>query len=431
MIKMKSRLFFIMRKKQFIGLMIFGTIFMISKIYYHLIISKKNTIEAEDIEFITNKKSDFILENFNPNNLDFEGWKKLGFTDKQVKNILNYKEKVCNGNFTSKEEISKCFAISKEEFDKISKYILLPDKTEKSAINNKSIKTTKKLNINKKFNPNDLTIEDWVKIGFSRAQSESILKYKKFLGGVFQSKEKFRKCFVIDEDKYNQLLPFLIFPDENQKKEEKTSSKITKYFDPNKLDKLGWQTLGFSEKQAKSILNYKEKVLKGKFSSISDIKNAYTISSKKFQEISPWIKFENKIISDTTNYQKKTQTIELNSISFAELNKYGFDEKTSANFINFRKKLGGFMKKNQIIEVYSIDKNLAQKLINESELNTEKVAKIDILLADENTLRDHPYFRKFADKIVFYRISYTNKEKLIKKLNIPQNDWENLKLYLK
>jgi len=421
-----------MRKKQFIGFIILGIIFIIFKLFFHFTISsKKNTIKYEDIELITTNKSNFIMENFNPNDLDFDGWKKLGFSDKQVKNILNYKEKVYNGNFTSKDEISKCFAISKEEFNKISPYILLPDKIEKLVINNKNFKTKKKLNINKKFNPNDLTAEEWVKIGFSRSQSESILKYKKFLGGVFQSKEQFRKCFVIDEDKYKQLLPFLIFTDKNQKKEQKISPKITEYFDPNKLDKLGWQTLGFSEKQAKSILNYKEKVLKGKFSSISDIKNAYTISSKKFQEISPWIKFEDKIISDTTNYQKNTQTIELNSISFAELNKYGFDEKTSANFINFRKKLGGFMKKNQIIEVYSIDKNLAQKLINESELNTEKVAKIDILLANENTLRNHPYFRKFSDKIVFYRISYTNKEKLIKKLNIPQNDWENLKLYLK
>jgi len=83
------------------------------------------------------------------------------------------------------------------------------------------------------------------------------------------------------------------------------------------------------------------------------------------------------------------------------------------------------------MEIYSIDKILAQKLIDESNLNTENITKIDILLAEENELRNHPYFRKFAEKIVFYRISYTNKEKLIKKLKIPQNDLEKMKLYLK
>jgi len=415
-----------MRKRQFIGLIIFGIIFLIFKIYFHFIVNNKiNTIKSEDIEFITTNKHDLVLENFNPNNLDFEGWKKLGFADNQIKNIINYKEKICNGNFTSKEQISKCFTISKKEFDRISPYILLPEKSERIAIN------TKKLNIHKKINPNHLNLEDWMKIGFSKAQSESILKYKKLLGGSFQSKENLKECFVIDEDKYIQLLPFLVFSQENKKKERYISSEKKEYFDPNKLDISGWKALGFSEKQAKSILNYKEKVLKGKFSNILDIKNVYVISSEKFQEISHLIKLENKILPDSTYYQKKTQNLELNSINFIELNKYGFDEKTSASFINFRKKLGGFAKKDQIMEIYSIDKNLAQKLINESELNTEIVTKIDILLADENTLRSHPYFRKFAEKIVFYRISYTNKEKLMRKINIPQNDLERMKLYLK
>jgi len=297
-----------MRKKQFIGLIILGMIFLILKIYFIFNIKyNKNTLKAENIELIVSKKPDFIIKNFNPNNLDHEGWKKLGFTDKQAKIILNYKEKVYNGNFASKEQISKCSAISNDEFIKISPYILLPEKVENITINSKykNSKNTKKLNINKKINPNDLTVEDWIEIGFSKAQSESILKYKKFLGGSFQSEESLKKCFVIDEDKYKQLAPFLLFPKKNPEENQIISPKITKYFDPNKLSLSEWQSLGFSEKQAQSILNYKEKVLKGTFSNISDIKNIYVISSKKFQEISPWIKFENKIVSDSINNKEK------------------------------------------------------------------------------------------------------------------------------
>jgi len=427
-----------MRKRQFIGLVVLGIIFIAFKIYFNIVSDKKKNIyKAENIEFITIKNSSFVMENFNPNDLDLEGWKKLGFSEKQAKSILNYKEKVYNGNFTSKEEIKNCFAISEDKFNEINQYILLPDKNEKIKVNDiKDKKYTGKLNIYRKINPNDLTVDDWEKIGFSRAQSESILKYKNFLGGNFQSKENLKECFVISEEEFNQLSPFLLFPKENREKNQNISLKITEYFDPNELDLSGWQNLGFSEKQAKSILNYKEKTLRGKFNDISDVKNSYVISDKKFQEIEAWIKFKNndgniKIISDTIKNNEKTQIIELNSVSFVELKKFGFSEKTCANFISFRKKLGGFAIKKQIMEVYSIDKNLAQKLIDESELNTENVIKIDILSDNENTLRNHPYFRKYAEKIVFYRISYNNKEKLIKKLGIPNNDLEKIKLYLK
>jgi len=42
----------------------------------------------------------------------------------------------------------------------------------------------------KPFNPNDLSLEDWVNLGFSERQAEVILKYKGIVGGEFTSKEQ-------------------------------------------------------------------------------------------------------------------------------------------------------------------------------------------------------------------------------------------------
>lgn len=100
-----------------------------------------------------------------------------------------------------------------------------------------------------KFNPDHYNAQDWVRLGFSERQSESILKYKKYLGGSFQSKEKFKECFIISEEQYLQLAPFLLLP--QQKNTDKPLIKGLKpknAFDPNTLTALEWKDLGFSEK---------------------------------------------------------------------------------------------------------------------------------------------------------------------------------------
>ncbi|MEG0931344.1 MAG: helix-hairpin-helix domain-containing protein, partial [Algoriella sp.] len=105
----------------------------------------------------------------------------------------------------------------------------------------------------KPFNPNNYSQEDWVKLGFSERQAEVIIKYKGIVGGEFTSKEQIKKCYVIDEEKYKELEPFLLLP------EKSTSTFETKYpenkiaytnFNPNDLPQQGWERIGFTPKQA-------------------------------------------------------------------------------------------------------------------------------------------------------------------------------------
>ncbi len=51
----------------------------------------------------------------------------------------------------------------------------------------------------------------------------------------------------------------------------------------------------------------------------------------------------------------------MNSVTFKQLLEFGLDEKSAGSMIGFRKKLGGFMTKEQILETYNIDKELVQK----------------------------------------------------------------------
>ncbi|OPB89220.1 hypothetical protein [Elizabethkingia ursingii] len=423
---MKSLLSFHMRKKQFIGLAVLGFVVLILELSFHFYKKYKTQQPSDAIEFIPADKPSLILKAFNPNDLDREQWEKLGFTPKQATTILNYKEKICRGNFTSKEQLSECFAISKDKFAELSPYILLPETI--ADKNPEYKKKDKKLKIRGKFNPDNYNVQDWVNLGFSERQSESILKYKKYLGGSFLSKEKFKECFIISEAQFQQLEPFLLLP--QQKTTIKSLIKPKKTFDPNTLTAQEWKNFGFSEKQVQvqGILNYKEKILKGSFKTPADLEKCYMISTEKFEELKPWIR-----INQPTSTLSSSQITEpdINTISFQQLRDYGFDERAAASLLGFRKKLGGFVQKEQILETYNIDKDLALKLIQEARLDISKVNKIDILTAEEPALKGHPYFRFYADKIIFYRTSLSDKNDILKRLNAKPKDLEKILWYLK
>lgn len=165
--------------------------------------------------------SDQLAENksfqtFDPNKLSVEEWQELGFSEKQVATIVKYKRSL-GGYFSSKEEIKNCFVISEKKFAQIEPYIVFGDlthyKSEKNFNSYNSTSNSPKSNIHyEKFNPNDYSQNDWERIGFSEKQATTILKYKKIVGGKFTSLEQIKKCYVISEEKFREIKPYLVFP---------------------------------------------------------------------------------------------------------------------------------------------------------------------------------------------------------------------------
>ena len=449
-------------KNYFLGFATSG-VFLFSGLFYFN--SKENKNYAPSvIEYLEVKK--ISLHQFNPNELDENGWKDLGFSEKQVATILKYKE-IVGGNFSSKEQLKKCYAISDEKFSEIKSYILLPETSEnfqQSYRHNSSYKNyeKKELKILGKFNPDNYSSADFVKIGFSENQANAILKYKNYLGGSFISKEKFKDCFIISEENYRKLSPYLLLPEktpenfttkfkDNFKNSKSVQPKINyEKFDPNITDFEGWKNMGFSEKQAQVIVNYRDRNLKGSFRTLEDIEKCFVISADKFEELKPYIVLnpENFKINSSQNvasnsnkptlkndYSTETKTdftkTDLNTITFRQLIEYGFDEKSAASYIGFRNKLGGFVNKNQIMDTYNIDKILIQRLVYAAPLDTENIEKYTLVDAPESWLKNHPYFKYYADKIIYFRTSYSDQKKILKSINVKQETEEKMKLYLK
>ncbi|WP_262152331.1 helix-hairpin-helix domain-containing protein [Chryseobacterium foetidum] len=404
--------------------------------------AKSTDEKFPELRFTTETPKSRPLSEFDPNELSADQWQKLGFSEKQTATILKYKE-IVGGRFISKEQLKKCYSISEEKFSEIESYILLPETNREGELTNFENRDFKKkeLNIAGKFNPDHYSQSNWESMGFSERQAEAILKYKKFLGGSFVSKEKFRECFIISDENYLKLEPYLILPAKtpenfakNRFKKDTIREKINyKPFDPNTLDKEGWQNLGFSEKQANVIVNYRDRNLKGSFKSLDDIKNCFVINEDKFNEMKPYIKLAQvKNASKSENFKETDfAKTDLNSITFKQLLEYGFDEKAAGSLVGFRKKLGGFVTKEQILDTYNIDKELTQKLVSSAPLDVSKVQKYSLTEAPEEWLKNHPYFKYSADKIIFYRMSNPDDRKIWKFIKVKPEYEARMRLYVK
>ncbi|WP_313383919.1 helix-hairpin-helix domain-containing protein [Chishuiella sp.] len=303
--------------------------------------SNKNTLQLKD-----------SISPFNPNDLTKQEWIQLGFSDKQADIILKYK-KIVGGEFISKEEFSKCYVIDEEKYQKLEPYLLLPSKKEV----NKDVNTPSVTY--KNFNPNDLPQQGWEKLGFSTKQAEIIMKYKQILGGKFTSKEQLKKCFVISDEKYLEMKPYILLP-EKTKQDEKFSTKQTKAkinyssFNPNLYTEKDWQKIGFTSKQAETIIKYK-KILGGKFTNKDQLRKCYVISDEKYIELEPYITFntnneqieqksktkENENVVSKTDIKNKFNP---NDLTKEEWIKLGFTEKQANTILNFKKSLGGEFK---------------------------------------------------------------------------------------
>lgn len=401
-----------------------------------------------EVTFISESLPVESLSEFDPNDLDENQWQKLGFSEKQTATILKYK-KIVGGKFLSKEQLKKCYAISEEKYSQLNSFILLPETNLDAKSGNSNFKNYEKksLNITRKFNPDQLAQNDWENIGFSEKQAAAILKYKNYLGGSFVSKEKFKECFIINEENYAKLEPYLNLPEKTPANFNAYAGKSNSFksetpqasFDPNTLDVQDWIALGFSEKQANVIVNYRDRNLKGSFKTLEDIKNCFVISAEKFEELKPFIRLNASTMAKKSDdkkpepKQEKTDfsKIDMNSITFKQLLEFGLDEKSAGSMIGFRKKLGGFMTKEQILETYNIDKELVQKLLSIAPLNNSKVERYTLVDAPEEWLKNHPYFKYSADKIIYYRISNPDDKKIWKLLKTKPEYEARMRLYLK
>lgn len=171
------------------------------------------------------------------------------------------------------------------------------------------------------------------------------------------------------------------------------------YFDPNILALEGFVELGFSQKQAQVILNYREKG--GVFRTKDDFKKSFVVSDEMFAILEPWLLLP-EATSGNEYTQKEHFTIELNTADTTDLKQiHGIGSVLAERIIRHRERLGGFCYSAQLLEVNGIDKPLWEKTLPHIVIDTTRIERFDLNNCEFKQLARHPYFEHYIVKALF------------------------------
>lgn len=232
-------------------------------------------------------------------------------------------------------------------------------------------------------------------------------------------------------------------------------------FDPNTISLDSLQLLGFSQKQALTIIHYREKG--GRFRKREDFSKIYTVSPEKYEELAPYISIPQQ--SERKNYSqspppehsvktsqpkiRKEEKVSENKVKSKEIvsNNSGewspsrekvcidINEADSAALISvrgigqyfckailsYRKALGSFASINQLLEIRGMDQEKFDRIKDQVFVHPSGVKKFSIAEEDEKFLRRHPYIGAYNARGIALFIQSQGKENCTLK-NLCQNN---------
>ncbi len=235
------------------------------------------------------------------------------------------------------------------------------------------------------FNPNSATEKELLSLGLPQKTVNIILNYRE-KGGRFYQKEDLKKIFGFKEEWYQELLPFIQITKDSSDKNENIKGKE------------------FSDELSKDKISLPQKPIVNTTNSNSNQSISYSIDIN---------------VADEVEFQKLR----------------GIGPAFSKRIIKYRKALGGFVKIEQIGEVYGIADSTFQKIKPYLIKSTGTIQKININTATVDQFKSHPYLKwKMANAIVKYRDThgkFTSVNDLENIYAIPKDVLKKLKPYLK
>lgn len=181
------------------------------------------------------------------------------------------------------------------------------------------------------------------------------------------------------------------------------------YFNYITLDDL--VKAGISENEAIKIISSKEKGLK--IYTIEDVEKLSDIDSTSKNIIKKILSFyPSKKYFNVNPSQKITDipiiNININTADTSELDLLkGISFATASRVLRYKERLGGYINKEQLKEVWGMDSNTYEILIANTTIEQNSQKHININKADLKTLGSHPYIGyKLAKLIINYRAQH-------------------------
>jgi DNA uptake protein ComE-like DNA-binding protein len=184
-------------------------------------------------------------------------------------------------------------------------------------------------------------------------------------------------------------------------------------FNPNEISRTEGKALGLSSFAVNNLLNYRKSG--GVFKIKSDLKKVYGVTEDDMKRLSYFIELPDQLqaVDEPLNEASAGSTkpspvlvIEMNradTLEWRSLN--GIGKVLSKRIVKYRERLGGFVRKEQLTEVYGIDERLYNQLSQNLSVEPTDLIQLNVNRATAKTLIAHPYIKDWdaANAIVNYR----------------------------
>jgi competence protein ComEA len=238
------------------------------------------------------------------------------------------------------------------------------------------------------FDPNQISLDQWQKLGLSERLSKTILRYVE-KGGRFRNVADLKKIYGMHQADYERIFPYV---------------------------RLAMPSKSFSVPYH-SYESYDHHPVK----KTDSVFHENTTATKAY----PYFPRTVKKFSET----------DINLADSAVWSSLpGIGEKLAFRIIRFREKLGGFYQVEQVAEIFGLSDSSFQKIKPFLRLNTISLHSINLNSATREELQSHPYIRwQMAKAIMDYRLQHGGFRTTGELLQLAQMDaarFEKLKPYL-
>lgn len=254
------------------------------------------------------------------------------------------------------------------------------------------------------FDPNTVDYHTLLRLGFKRNEALGVIKYRA-RGKRFEIKEDLASCYTVSEEMYRRLEPYIVIGEEFALRPFERRDYPTRTYDttrrrlrfkrdtlpltPFRLDTatVGYLSkIGFSARQAEVLVKYRD--MRGGLRSIEELAECYVVSDEMIERLQPYLIFETKETEEPT----APTLVELNSTdSTALVAIRGIGAKTAAAIIDYRRRLGGFYRVEQLSEVRGITEQNYERIVQQIWCDSCEIQKISVIFAPAEVLAEHPY----------------------------------------
>ncbi|HEX5172298.1 MAG TPA: helix-hairpin-helix domain-containing protein [Cyclobacteriaceae bacterium] len=263
----------------------------------------------------------------------------------------------------------------------------------------------------------------WIRhlFGFSRRETNGFLILGPLIMAIIFSEPLYEaltregpKDFTEESVMLDSMLAIL----KNERYDEQdTIAAISLFpFNPNTVSRDQLLALGFTDELSNRMITYRGKG--GRFIVKADLLKIYGMDSTRYEKVLPFIELpvvrafdraERRVQQAKQTPNNADSLFDINMADSMQLIKInGIGPVLSSRIIRYRSKLGGFISKSQLYEVYGLDSIVVDRLASASFVDKKFVPrKLNINLQSEIDLSAHPYLsRPEAKAIVAYRFQH-------------------------